>query len=207
MTHSTPDTDELLDRAAADDPAARSALLDRHRTRLRRMVAVRLDPRLAARVDPSDLVQDTLAEAARRLDAYLRDRPLPFYPWLRQFAADRLADLHRRHVRAARRSVGREEPGGLPEHSAAELADRLLARDHGPSEAARRAEQREQVRSALLRLPGPDREALTLRYLEELPAAEVAAVLGVSEAAAKKRVLRALERLRAALGPRAEGGR
>jgi RNA polymerase sigma-70 factor (ECF subfamily) len=202
-----PDTDQLLDRAAADGPAARGALLDHHRDRLRRMVAVRLDPRLAARVDPSDVVQEVLAEADRRLDAYLRHHPLPFYPWLRQFAADRLADLHRRHLRAGRRAVGREEPGGLPDHSAAELAARLADQRTGPSEAARRSERRELVLAALRRLADDDREALALRYLEELSAAEVAAVLGVTEAAAKKRVLRALERLRAILGPDAEGAR
>src|SRR5262245_48665655 len=126
MTALEPDTEELLRRSAAGDPAARGALLQRHRGRLRRMVAVRLDPRL----DPSDVVQEALAEADRRLDAYARARPLPFYPWLRQLAADCLAEAHRRHLRAARRAVGREEAGavGLPDASAEELAERLLAR-------------------------------------------------------------------------------
>jgi RNA polymerase sigma-70 factor, ECF subfamily len=203
MPHRRSDTDELLTRvAAANEPSARGALLDHHRRRLRRMIALRLDPRIAARVDPSDVVQDVLVEADRRLDAYLKDRPLPFYPWLRQFAADQLADLYRRHFRAARRAVDREEPGGLPDHSTDLLAERFLAR-----EAARMAEQREQVRTALKRLATPDQEALTLRYLEELSASEVGAVLGVTEAAAKKRVLRALERLRAILGPGAESSR
>src|SRR4051812_12159450 len=117
-----PDTDELLRRTADGDPAARGRLLTRHRARLRKMVGYRLDRRLAPRVDPSDVVQDVLAEAARRLPDYLRDRPLPFYPWLRQLAADRLADLYRRHVGAERRSVLREEPGvlALPDESAAQ---------------------------------------------------------------------------------------
>src|SRR5438876_11603259 len=114
MPAAAPDTDELLDRAASGDPEAPGALFDRHRARLGRMIALRIDPRVAARVDPSDVVQEVLVTAARRLPAYLTDRPLPFYPWLRQFAADALSDLHRRHVRAARRAVGREEPGGLP---------------------------------------------------------------------------------------------
>src|SRR5262245_32662781 len=111
------DTELLLERAAAGDAGARDRLLQRHRGRLRRMVAVRADPRLAARVDPSDVVQETLADAARKLDAYLRDRPLPFYPWLRRLAQERLAALHRRHVRAKRRSVTREA-GALPDRSA-----------------------------------------------------------------------------------------
>jgi RNA polymerase sigma-70 factor (ECF subfamily) len=171
------------------------------------MVALRLDPRVAARVDPSDVVQDVLAEADRRLSAYLKDRPLPFYPWLRQFAADRLADLYRRHVRAARRSVGREEPGGLPDNSVGALAERLAGRDPGPSEAARRREQHDRVRTAIARLTPNEREVLVLRYLEELPASEVAAVLKVSEEAAKKRVLRALKQLRTELDTGMEDGR
>ena len=109
----TPDTDELLGLAADGDAAARADLLARHRSRLRRMVAYRLDRRLAARVDPSDVVQEVLAEADRQLDHYLRERPLPFYPWLRRLAWERLVKLHNRHLGAQRRSVRREEPGVL----------------------------------------------------------------------------------------------
>src|SRR5437868_2984584 len=109
-----PDTDELLDRACQGDGAARQQLLARHRQRLRRMIALRLDRRLAARVDPSDVVQETLAEADRKLGKYLADRPLPFYPWLRQIAVERLAKLHRSHLRADRRSADREETGLRP---------------------------------------------------------------------------------------------
>src|SRR3954470_14962146 len=75
------DTEELLDRAGAGDSAARQQLLARHRARLRRTVAVRMDRRLAARVDASDIVQESLADAARQLDDYLRDRPIPFRAW------------------------------------------------------------------------------------------------------------------------------
>jgi RNA polymerase sigma-70 factor, ECF subfamily len=86
MSPASPDTDELLNRTAHGDRAARDQLLVRHRQRLRQAVAYRLDRRLAARVDPSDVVQEVLAEAARKLPDYLRERPLPFYPWLRQMA-------------------------------------------------------------------------------------------------------------------------
>src|SRR5262249_28657392 len=99
------DTEQLLDAAARGDGLARGRLLERHRQRLKRRAAVRLDRRLAARVDASDVVQETLADAAARLDGYLRDRPLPFYPWLRRLAEERLADVHRGHLRAGRRSV------------------------------------------------------------------------------------------------------
>jgi RNA polymerase sigma-70 factor (ECF subfamily) len=201
MPATGPDTDELLRRTSGGDHAARGALLQRHRGRLKRMVALRLDRRLAARLDPSDVVQEVLAEADRRLEDYLRHRPLPFYPWLRQLACDRLADAHRRHLRAARRSVTREEPAGpgLPEASAVELAGRLLASTTGPSAAARRHEAQQRARAALAALPEQDREVLALRYLEQLSAREAAAVLGLTEAALKSRALRAMQRLRALL--------
>ncbi|GAC1473848.1 MAG: hypothetical protein NVSMB9_23170 [Isosphaeraceae bacterium] len=86
-------TDVLLRRAALGDGQARQALLERHRGRLRRMVALRIDRRLNARIDPSDVVQEALAEAGQRLDGYLARPPLPFYPWLRQFAWERPCPL------------------------------------------------------------------------------------------------------------------
>src|SRR4051794_28398160 len=101
-------TDELLDRVAAGDDDARQRLLRRYRARLRRMVAVYLDPRVTARIDPSDVVQEALADAHRHLDRYARDRPLPFYPWIRQFAWERVVQVHRHHIGAGKRSVTRE---------------------------------------------------------------------------------------------------
>src|SRR5215472_7956514 len=104
-----PDTEELLEQAGTGDRTARQQLLARHRGRLRQMVALRIDRRMAARVDPSDVVQEALADAARNLSDYIEERPLPFYPWLRQFAWERLLQLHRHHLRAQRRSVDREQ--------------------------------------------------------------------------------------------------
>src|SRR5688572_14298890 len=97
------DTDQLLEQAQAGEAAAVDQLLERHRQRLRRVVSFRLDPRLSARVDPSDVVQETLLDASRRLAAYLTNRPLPFFLWLREIASDRLTDLHRRHLGAQAR--------------------------------------------------------------------------------------------------------
>jgi RNA polymerase sigma-70 factor (ECF subfamily) len=173
----------------------------RPRPRLRQLVALRLDRRLAARVDPSDVVQETLAEADRRLAEYLRRRPLPFYPWLRQLALERLIDLHRRHVRAGRRSVLREEPGppALGDEWALHLVDQLLARSSSPSARLCRRELRDRVQAALARLAGPDRELLVLRPLEQLPARNIAAVLDITEGAVYTRHLRALERVRGLL--------
>src|SRR4029077_7694672 len=91
-----PDTEELVRRAAQGESEARQDLLTLRRRRLRQMVAVRMDRRLASRVDPSDVVQETLAEAAQNLSDYLRKQPLPFYHWLRRIAWGHLVHPHRR---------------------------------------------------------------------------------------------------------------
>ena len=123
------DTDALLDRAGAGDTHARDQLLVQHRERLKQMICFRLDPRLAARIDSSDVVQETLASAAQRLGQYLQSRPLPFYPWLRQIAWDKLVELHRFHLRR-KRSIAREQPIEirLSDQSVSELANCLVPR-------------------------------------------------------------------------------
>src|SRR5580658_3337714 len=127
-THS--EIEALLRDAAQGDVQAIRCLLEKHRGRLRKMIAARLDPRLAPRLDPSDVVQETLADAAGRLTDYLRDRPLPFYPWLYRLAADRLARTHKHHVASTVRDIRREEPIDGPSHDEAtstRLANRLVA--------------------------------------------------------------------------------
>ena len=201
-----PDTEELLNRAGTGDRTARQELLARHRGRLRQMVALRIDRRMAARVDPSDVVQEALADAAQSLSDYLRDRPLPFYPWLRQFVWERLLQLHRRHLQAKRRSVNREQLRifDVADESEAVLAERLVNSGLSPSARLLAAELRERVRAALEALEPNDREVLVLRYLEQLTTKEIAAVLGITEAAVKTRHRRALERLRRRLDERPE---
>src|SRR5262245_5423317 len=200
MRHEDAEVQELIERARGGDAAAGHALLARHRDRLRQLVALRLDRRLAARVDPSDVVQEALADAARKLPAYLRQPPLPFYVWLRRLACERLVKLRLRHVRAGKRSVTREQPAPLADGSALELARRLVAPGTSPSHQVLRQELHGQVRDALDRLGERDREVLVLRYLEQLSTAEIAAVLEITPGAVKVRHLRALERLRALLG-------
>src|SRR4051812_11644542 len=118
------EVEDLILRADGGDPEARHALLVRHRDRLRRMVALRLDRRVAARIDPSDIVQQALADADQELSDFLRRRPMPYYAWLRRYAWDRLVEAHRLHVLAGRRSVQREHPAAIPasDPSAADLA-------------------------------------------------------------------------------------
>jgi RNA polymerase sigma-70 factor (ECF subfamily) len=201
MALASPDTDALLNRVGQGDSSAKGPLLERHRQRLRQMVAIRLDRRLQARIDPSDVVQDALGEAAGKLSHYVARRPLPFYPWLRRIAWERIIHLHRRHIRAGRRSVVREQVGlPLPDESASMLADRLMVASSSPSKRVQRNEERDRLQSALLRLSEADREVLVLRYLEHLSTREIAAVLDLAESGVKARQLRALQRLRILMG-------
>jgi RNA polymerase sigma-70 factor (ECF subfamily) len=198
MAIESPEIEELLHPAAAGDEIALQRLLDRHREPLLRMIAVRLDRRLSARLDPSDVVQEALADAGRKLQEYARERPLPFYPWLRRLASERLALAHRRHIKVTGRSVCLERLA-TPQPSDGSnllLINRLAASGTSPSASYRRQELRRRVRGALDALGEVDREVLVLRYLEDLPFAEVATVLGITENAAKVRHFRALERMR-----------
>src|SRR5438552_12483144 len=104
-----PQTQELLDRVRRGDAAAVEGLLGLHREPLRRMIGLRLDPALAARLDASDVVQDVLLEAHRRLSDYLRNPVMPFQLWLRHIAKDHIIDAHRKHRQAQRRSLDREQ--------------------------------------------------------------------------------------------------
>jgi RNA polymerase sigma-70 factor (ECF subfamily) len=191
-------TDHLLSNAAAGDSAALDRLLERHRSRLCRMIALRMDDRLAARVDASDIVQEALTDAARKLADYARDRPLPFYPWLHRLAAERLSAAHRQHRRSQCRSVAKEVADALvqPESSAPFKIDSLVASGTTPAHALLREEERRQIHAALQELTPTDREILIMHYLEELTFPEIAAILDIGEGAAKMRHLRALRRMR-----------
>jgi len=195
-------TEMLLRRAGEGDAAARAELLERYRCQLRRMVAIRLDKRLAARVDPSDIVQEAMKDAFKRLPEYFADPQLSFYPWLRRIAWDRLADMYRMHLAAEKRSVLREHPWmpNLNDESVAELAHSVVASSINPGRRAMLAEMESRTRSALLELKPHDREILVLRYLEQLSVEEIAAVLSISQTAVTSRHLRALQRLRRLLG-------
>jgi len=189
----------LVRRAAEGDAAAAGEALVRHRARLRRMVDARLDRRVRGRVDPSDVLQDGFADALARLPGYLADPKLPLFLWLRLVVGERLAKVHRDHLGAQARDAGREVSlyrGPMPAASSAALAAHLLGKETSPTQAAVRAERLVRLQEALNALDPLDREVLSLRHFEELTHAEAARVLDVGEAAAAKRYVRALRRLR-----------
>lgn len=197
-------TQQLLDRIQLGDAAAFDELFERHRAVLHGFLDNRIDERLRARIDASDVVQEAQIVAFRRLDEFLVRRPMPFHIWLRKTAYEKLLMLRRQHVQSRRRATHREEP--FPERSSLGLARRLCHRPSGPSHRLMRDERAEQVRRVLADLSAEDRELLLMRNYEDLAYGEIAALLDITAAAARQRHGRALLRLSRLLGKAGLGG-
>ncbi len=196
-------TQELLADAKQGDSAAVDQLMERHRAALRQMIRLRLDQKVAQRVDASDVVQEVLLEAHKRLSRYLDDPQMPFHLWLRHLAKDHMIDAHRKHRVAERRSVDREQAmhrPGRSGQSSLDLAAHLKDLELTPAAAAIRREFQERFLLALDELDEDDREILLMRHIEQLTNSEVAQALEISQPAAGMRYLRSLRRLRDVLG-------
>jgi RNA polymerase sigma-70 factor (ECF subfamily) len=152
-------------------------------------------------------MQETMVEAHQKLSEYLQTQPIPFYPWLRRMAWEKIVQIHRQHLSAQARSVTREERNdqALPDQSALELVNRLIAKDTSPSRRLLQSELKSRVQFALNRLDQRDREVLVLRYLEQLSLEEAAATLDLSLEAVKSRQRRALDRFAELIGETISG--
>src|SRR6185312_2806781 len=131
MEHASGDATDLIKQLRGGDRQSLAALFDRYRDRLRRMVELRIDARVRARLDASDVLQEAFLDVARDLDAYLADPKLPPLLWLRLHVGRRLTTLHRQHLGAKMRDAGMEISlyrDALPEASSAALASMLLGR-------------------------------------------------------------------------------
>jgi RNA polymerase sigma-70 factor, ECF subfamily len=204
MQPDSPETLELLNEARRGKAAAVERLLGQHREALRRRISLRLDPALAARLDASDVVQDVLLEASRRLKEYLKNANMPFHLWLQLIADDHVIDAWRRHRQAKRRSLDRERPlrlTGASDQSSVELAAQLLGHELTPASAAIRQELEHRVEEAIAGLSADDQEIIQMKHYQQFSNQEIARILGLSEAATSMRYLRALRRLKAALVP------
>jgi RNA polymerase sigma-70 factor (ECF subfamily) len=189
----SPEIQNLLQRARTGDRQAFAELIGGYRAFLRQLVELRLDPKLRARVDPSDIVQEAQLEAVRRLEDYLEQPPMPFRLWLRQIALSRLLKMHRYHATTARRAVGQEIP--LPEQSSILLAQQLFGAGSTPSQQVNRQELAARLRQAIAQLADADREILMLRNFEGLSNPELGQLLGLDPGTVSKRHGRAMLRL------------
>jgi RNA polymerase sigma-70 factor, ECF subfamily len=193
---------ELADQVRDGNQDALGDWLDCHRNRLEKMVRFRLDKRITSRVSPSDVLQDTFVDAARRIKEYLEHPDVPFFIWLRFLAAQRLTQLHRYHLGVQARDAEREIPVGG--HATSSVSSKMLAahfvsRLTSPSMAAQKAEMRKRLHEVLNQMDPLEREILSLRHFEQLTNAEVAQTLDLGISAASKRYVRALDQLRLAL--------
>jgi RNA polymerase sigma-70 factor (ECF subfamily) len=189
----------LLNQAKGGDESAVNALMDQHRNSLRQLIRMRLDQKIQRRVDVSDVVQDVLVEANRRLQRYLNEPIMPFHLWLRQIAKDRIIDAHRRHRVSAKRSVDREQQLAPPrgyDQSSVHLASLLGDNQLTPAAAAVQQELAQRVEEAIAQLEERDCEIIVMRHYEHLSNQEIGEVLNLSEPAASMRYLRAIRRLK-----------
>ncbi len=191
---------EQLRRCRHDPPRA-AKLLYAYQDRLCSLVRCRLDPRVRARVDESDVVQETFVQALDRLDRYLDDASIPPFVWLRLIAAERVLQLHRHHLDAQKRDARVEvsiDGQASRASSPGALAEQLLSTSTTGSEVLDRDELHDTLTRLFEKLGDRDREMLELRHFERLTNKEAAQVLGVGANAAASRYYRALKRLRAA---------
>ncbi len=182
------DTEAWLARAREGDPAALDSLFARHRGRLLALLHVRMGAALARAVDPEDVLQETLLQAARKLDEFEDRGPGSFYAWLVGIARFKASEAERARHALKRAAVAPLD--GEPE-----------ALDSGPPTRAEHRERADRLREAIESLPKDQGEAVRLRYLEAFSVAQTAERLGRSEAAVKALVSRGLDALAERLRP------
>jgi len=193
---------DLLTSAIGGDQAALTCLLLEHRRRLIRMVAARMPGDLRGAVSPEDVVQEAFIEAFRRIRRFEPRGAAAFGAWLMTIARNRLLGAIKAR-RAAKRGGGRPAAGPWPwssDRSVATLLDRVAAYTHTPSRSAAGHEAAAILQVALAGLKAEYRDVLRLRYLEGLPAADVAKKMRRTEGAVRMLCGRAMKKVQEAMG-------
>lgn len=184
--------------AAQGDPDALSRVFARCMPQLDRMIQLRLDPKLRARVGVDDILQETIVEALHRLPEFAANPNMPVTLWLRSLAGQTLINARRHHLGVQKRSAEHEvslHSGSFPQVDTESLARQLIGRFTSPSQAAFRAELQLSVQQVLNEIDPIDREIIVMRHFEHLSNLEVSEILGLHKAAASKRYVTALRRL------------
>lgn len=173
--------------------------LDHFRSYLLLLARIRLDRKLRAKLDASDIVQQTMLEAHQAIATFRGEDQAAQAAWLRQILARNLANAVRDMTRE-KRDVTRERSihAGLDE-SSSKLAGWLQAHQSSPSEHIQRQERALLLARALSNLPEQQREAVILRHFHECSLAEIADELSTTTAAVTGLLHRGLKNLRAAI--------
>ena len=190
----------LVETETSMGPDERGGLLESYREYLRLLARLELHPRLRARLDPSDIVQQTLFQAHQALDQFRGNGEAALAAWLRQILARNLAIASRDHARAKRDVRREQDVQAALDRSSARLESWLGADQTSPSLKAERNEQLLRMANALAALPADQRDAVTLHFLNGLSLAEVGTRLGRSQAAAVGLIQRGLKAMRSTLG-------
>lgn len=193
---------QLRERLLASPDAVLAEEFTKHNARFRRLVAFRLEPMAASRVDPDDVLQEAWLAAAQRMSSFFTLEGMTFFVWLRLIVLQAIIDVHRRHLGAKKRDAFREVPidNDRSRDTSHAIARQLLGGLTSPSAALMKAETARQLESAIEGMEPIYREILALRHFEELTNSEVAQVLGIQVKAASIRYIRALKRLKGLLG-------
>jgi len=190
--------EQLMKLVAEGDPEALGQLFLQYLPRLKGLVSARIDPRIAARVDESDVMQEVHVEVIRRMQEYLEKPSVPFYDWMRFLTKQKLDEIVRRHLGVQARDVRRERP--LKKINSGDssmfLAGVLSGKINSPSSVAGKAEVKTLINAAVNKLSPIDREILLLRHVEQLRTAEAAEQLDISQNTCRQRHIRALKQLR-----------
>ncbi len=180
---------DLVYRARSGDAEAAGVLLEKYRPYLRILAQRLLDQNLAARLDASDLVQQTCLSVLGRLPQFDGREEGQFIAWLRTIHEHNIQDAIRDHLKTGKRAAGREIALDT-EQLAAQL------RASSPSQRVLVGESAARLAAALQDLPDDQREAVRLRYLEGRSLAEIAERMNRTSVAAAGLVKRGLIQLR-----------
>jgi RNA polymerase sigma-70 factor (ECF subfamily) len=186
------------------DPAADAPepALERFRDYLVLLARAQLDRGLRAKLDPSDVVQQTLLEAYRKRHQFRGHNEGELAAWLRQILVHNLADALRDLGRAKRDAAAERSLEAALADSSARLEAVLAADQSSPSQQAVRHEELLRLSTALAQLPQQQQEAVVLHHLHGCTLAELAQQLGRTEAAVAGLLHRGLKKLRELLHER-----
>ena len=187
------DSSEMLSRLQAGGDEELAALFVSVRGNIKQMVSLRLDDRLRARVDASDIVQEAFVRASKGLKSYLESPSVHPIVWLRLIGKRILAETHRRHFRDKRSPYNELV---VEADSSDILVNRLADSMHSVHANVAHQEIVQKVLTLIADLPQQDREILEMRHTEGMTIQEIAAMMEISVEAAKKRYQRALVRVR-----------
>jgi RNA polymerase sigma-70 factor (ECF subfamily) len=187
----------LVERAASGDMAALQELLLHYHPRLLRRIACRLPLHLQPYVSVEDVAQEVYVVAFKKVTSFDARRPDRFFAWLGAIARNKVHDARRGAYTLKRGGGLRPLPSGRTDDELGplDLLEMLAVHSRTPSRCIAHREQMEAVHAALCRLPPRQREVLTLRFIEQLPVADVAARINRSPGAVHMLTHRGLQRL------------